>query len=157
MVVASTSGARLHLSRAVTGLDLPEPRRIIDLFESEYQLVKRDEAGRFLEGLHPIRSKILAEILLDEDYHPWAGYAAQCLPAVVEDDIETFLTEGFLVRKAERDDLVHAVMLFAPTTWRGVGGVLRSLLWLGIDENIESNKGLIEEIKRQNLEVSTWS
>jgi hypothetical protein len=66
VAVASACHAKMQVKPLVSSLDLPAPQRTMALFEKEY-LLRRLENGKMVEGLHPVRSAILAELLTDEE------------------------------------------------------------------------------------------
>jgi hypothetical protein len=146
--VASAYEARLDLPRVVEELNLPEPQRTLQLFEREY-LLRRSPDGRYIEGLHPIRSAILADLLTDPVLAPWPNAAQRCLRLIDERDLETFLLYAFSRHQAESPALLKALAPLQPGTWTGMAGVLRALLWLGVREYVARNQGLVNEAFRR--------
>jgi hypothetical protein len=143
--VASAYEARVDLKMLVERLKLPEPKRTLELFEREY-LLRRSPDERFVEGLHPIRSAILVDLLTDPVLSPWATVASNCLPMIVEDDLEVFLLHSFSRRGDDTPRLLEALSLYQPEAWTGLAGVLRALLWLGVREYVTENQDLIHEV-----------
>jgi hypothetical protein len=142
--VASAYEARVNLKVLVEQLELPAPERTLDLFEREY-LLRRSPDGRYVEGLHPIRSAILVDFLMDPVLSPWPAVANACLPMIVEDDLEVFLLHAFSRRTDDAPKLLEALSPYRPRTWTGLAGVLRALLWLGVQEYVTYNQKLIRE------------
>ncbi|HUW11825.1 MAG TPA: hypothetical protein VM537_19015 [Anaerolineae bacterium] len=143
--VAAAYEAHLDLTALAGSLSLPAPRRTLELFEREY-LLRRSGDGRFVGGLHPIRSGILAGYLTDPVFHPWATKAKACLPMIAEQDLEVFLLYAFSRRATEARGLVATLSQLQPRTWTGLAGALRSLLWLGVQEYVQNNRELIGEV-----------
>lgn len=144
VAVASAYDARLAIEPLCRYLDLIEPSRTIELFESEY-LLKQSPDKRNIEGLHPIRSSIMSEFLTDDGYNPWLGLASECLPIIVEDDLEVFLLHAFSKHKKDAQGLSVTILKQQPQTWTGIAGVLRALLWYGVSEYVADNEALIRE------------
>ncbi len=141
--IVSACEARLSARNLVDILHLAAPRRTIELFEREY-LIRQTEAGQEIEGLHPIRSHILSELLTDPVFNPWIEAAQQVLPAIIEGDLETFLLHAFVEHPGERQALSQVIMELNPKTWAGFAGILRALLWLGVTSYLERNTDCIE-------------
>lgn len=144
VAVASAYDARLAIEPLCRYLDLIEPSRTIELFESEF-LLKQSSDKRNIEGLHPIRSSIMSEFLTDDSSNPWLEVALECLPIIVEDDLEVFLLHTFSKHKKEAKALFVTILDHQPQTWTGMAGVLRALLWYGVSEYIADNEALIRE------------
>lgn len=142
--VASAYEARLHVSTLVDNLSLPDPYYTMKLFEKEY-LIRLTPDEQYVEGLHPIRSSILVDLLTGPADKPWLGVATRALALMAEEDLEIFTLHALLDRPVERDHLLCAVQELEPTTWTGLAGILRVLLWGGVHEYVESNIAVIEE------------
>src|SRR5437868_1287215 len=153
--VASASEARLLLRPLVEYLRLPAPQATLRLFEKEYLLRVSDDGSR-VQGLHPIRSMILTDLLTDATFTPWADKAAACVPFVDEEDVEGFLLHAFSRHRSEHEGLLHALESYQPKGWIGIDGVTRSLIWLGVVEYAEANAELIEEAVAE-IGAGGWS
>lgn len=141
--VATAYDARVHTSVLVEELQLPEPTRTLEFYESEY-LLRRTAEGNLLGGLHPIRSRILVDFLTDLALFPWLKIAEQVLPYIHEPDLEAFFLHAMIDRPEEHSSILSLVAQFTPKTWTGVAAVVRSLLWAGMKDYIEENWGIIE-------------
>lgn len=148
VAVASAYDARLAAKPLCEYLGLIEPARTIELFEKEY-LLRQREAGKHVEGLHPIRSSILVELLTDAEFTPWAQIAIDCLPIMVEEDLEAFLLYSFSRRPDDAEKLFDSLLTLQPKTWTGSAGIFRALLWLGLSRYVDGNKELIQLMKTQ--------
>ena len=146
--VANAYEARADVVGLAAELQLAHPALTLELLEREY-LLRRSADGRYAEGLHPIRSAVLAEELSDPTFHPWAATAVQVLAHLPEDDLEPFLLYAFSRHPADVEALVQRVPALALSTWRGVGGVTRALLWLGVREYAIENEPLIREVSER--------
>lgn len=148
VATASAYSARLDTRLLINHLHLPEPDHVLKRYEKEY-LIRLSEEDHWVEGLHPIRSQILAQLLLSPDLHPWTAVVEHSLPLILEQDLEAFLLHAFIDRSPERDAILRALKSFTTVSWTGVAGVLRALLWAGINAYINENVGLIEEAKAE--------
>ncbi len=146
--VASAYDARLDVMHLCDRLSLIEPARTIELFEKEY-LLRQREAGKHVEGLHPIRSSILAELLTDAEFDPWVKVATDCLPVIVEDDLEAFLLYSFSRHPEDAEKIFDSLLSLQPKTWTGAVGIFRSLLWLGLSRYVVGNRELIQDLVGQ--------
>ena len=145
VAVASAYEAKLDLKAVVEHLGLNEPSQTIELFTKEY-LIRVDESGSTVTGLHFVRSNIMLESLLDDVLSSWESTAEECLPLLVETDLEIFLLHAFSKRRTEATALLEELKSFRPKSWIGVAGILRALLWLGVYDYTESNRALIDEV-----------
>lgn len=142
--VASAFEARLKLRELVHFLNLPSPQRTLELLEEEY-LLRTSEDGTLVGGLHPIRSMILADILTDPTFYPWAESASTCLSFMFEQDVGSFLLYAFSRHRLELEYLLSALDTYQPRQWIALAGVIRALIWLGTKEYVEANQQLIED------------
>ena len=145
VAVASAYGARLRTYDVIEALELSAPNRTLERFEKEY-LLRRTTGGVYLEGLHPIRSDILSRLLIQPDVNPWLDIIVQVLPLMLEKDLETFILQALVDedRQSDHDRFLHLVMDLQPRTWSGIGGVLRSLLWVGAREYVADNRAVLD-------------
>ena len=143
--VASAFEARLKLRPLIEHLSLSVPRRTLELFEKEY-LLRRSDDSSLLQGLHPIRSEILTELLTDSVFCPWSETASKSLPFMFEADVESFLLYSFSRYKEERQTLLDALSTYEPKQWCGIAGVIKALIWLGVDEYVDKNLSLIKDL-----------
>ncbi|UNU22622.1 nSTAND3 domain-containing NTPase [Microcoleus vaginatus] len=143
--VASAFESRLQIRPLVQHLALTAPKRTFELFEKEY-LLRLSEDGSLIQGLHPIRSAILADLLSDSTFSPWSESASICLPFIFERDVESFLLYAFSRHRFEIEPLLNSLTSYQPQQWTAIAGVTRALIWLGIKEYAEANKQLLAEI-----------
>lgn len=142
--VASAYEASLSTERLLTAVDMRAPRRVLEKLEEEY-LIRLSGDDELVEGLHPIRSAILADLLIDPAASPWSVVAAKCLLLVRVEDVEGFLLYAFSQRRREIGLLLDALNVYHPNTWVGIASVLHALLWLGLSEYVAENRELIDD------------
>lgn len=151
---ASALGARIDvpsLRRNSAGYDLGY---IVNQLEQEY-LVRSLDQGLRLDGLHPVRSHLLVEILCDGISFDRLDLAKQCLELIVVEDMEVFLLHIATRYPDLMPALVSHLHEWQPSTWAGIGGVLRALLWWGVKEYVDSLSGLVIDIMNDRGRV--WS
>jgi hypothetical protein len=146
--VASSYEARLDVVKVNSLLNLPDIVQTLQRFEQEY-LVRQSPDRRSVEGLHPVRSAILAELLLDPALHPWRAVAQEALPLMHEEDLESFLLRAMVERQTERTHLLDHMRQLTLATWTGLAGVLRVLLWSDIQAYVAVNQPVIAEARQQ--------
>ena len=148
IAVASSEGGRVLLKDAVAALALAAPGRTVALFEKEY-LIRVSEDRLYAEGLHPIRSQLTAMLLTQDDLEPsWLDSAIAVLPVIDEPDIERFLLHVFAHRpQAEADAVAAFLQTFRPRGATGAAGIVRALLWRGMQQYRAENTAIIEEIR----------
>lgn len=145
VAVATAYGARVSVSAITKHLNLPSPRITLKRFKGEH-LIRLDDEEEYISGLHPIRSEILVELLIDTILYPWPLYAAACLALMEESDIANFLLYAFSRRGNQVEALLDAVKKLPVETWKGALGIVRSLLWLGLAQYVQQNGELLDEV-----------
>lgn len=145
VAVVSAYDARLDIKLLCDMLNLEEPARTLDLFEKEY-LLRQSANKKHVDGLHSVRSSIVADLLTDGSLNPWLKVASDCLQIIVEDDLEIFLLYSFSRHTKEVRSLFDKLLSFQPKTWTGLTGVFRALLWLGLSQYINGNSELIRTL-----------
>lgn len=139
--VATAYEARLNTRKLADSLELPDPGRTLKFYQDEYLIrVSGAEHSQYIEGLHPIRSAILTDLLTSADVNPWLEVAITVLQVIEEEDLEIFILHSLVDRPAqEHAGLLEAVTHLVPASWTGLGGVLRALLWADIREYARVN------------------
>jgi hypothetical protein len=144
--VATSYEARVNIPLLVKAIQLKDPQGTFNLFEDEY-LIRRSDDNIHIEALHPIRSKLLAEVLVDPAFSPWI-HAAQCvIPSIPEADLETFLLYSFVEKPNEFQDLFDSLKKLNIETWKAAAGIGRALLWFGIRSHVLENKEVINSAR----------
>jgi hypothetical protein len=142
---ASAYGARLEISALRKSLVLLDLGRTVERLECEY-LLRIINQG-LLDGLHPVRSRLLTEILCDGLTFDALELARDCLSLIPAEDTEIFL---FHVA-AKHADLMPSIEQYLsewqPRTWAAHGGIFRALLWWGVRQYADQVSGLVDEIK----------
>jgi hypothetical protein len=145
--VASALGGRATASHVLKALGFPLSGDPLRLLEREY-LLRTTEDGQHIEGLHPIRSQLLAERLCDPALSSWQDTITEVLPFVATAVLDSFLLNAFSRESLDRERLVDALRRFPTPHWQAVRAVVRGLLWLGVRQYVDANAILIEEIEK---------
>ncbi|MFA5180221.1 MAG: hypothetical protein WC405_02805 [Syntrophales bacterium] len=144
--VATAYDAHVCLSDLITILNLPDPGLTLKFFENEY-LLKTTPDNQYIVGLHPIRSRILAELLTEPSISPWITAVTEIIRFIPEADWEIFFMQALLDRQLEFKGITDLMIELAPTTWVGLAGVLRCLLWVGVKEYVVENWNVSEDAR----------
>ncbi|MFO1040160.1 MAG: hypothetical protein U0941_00155 [Planctomycetaceae bacterium] len=144
VAVASAYEGRLDLARTVLHCGVTSPQATLRRFEDEY-FVRESYDGRLLDGFHAIRSEVLCECLTDRTLFPWEEFAAEAIPLMEESDLEAFLLYAFSRRRDSVPRLQESLRGFTPKTWRGMCGVMRALMWLGLRQYWDLNRDVVDE------------
>jgi hypothetical protein len=142
--VATAYEARVDVRSLSAAVGIKEPLRTIEAFEKEYFL-RLTSDKRHVVALHSIRAVLLTKFFTDDAISPWLDAAKRVLSVIEERDLERFLLNTFLHRPECRSDLMDAMSAFHPSTWTGLCGCSRALLWLGMREYINKNQDLIAD------------
>ena len=145
--VATAYDTHVHIPDLLTAINVPEPSLTLELFEKEYLL--RVIPGRHhISCLHPVRSKILCQLLTDPTIYPWSEMAKQVLPMVPQEEWETFILRAFLDHPESYQQIVELVKDLRPNSWTGTAAIIRSLLWAGLKEYVEENWDQVEAAQK---------
>jgi len=135
---------RVNISSLIGSLDIPEPALTLSYYEKEY-LIRLSSEKTVIEALHPIRSQLLADILVDLDVNPWNHLVELGLLHTLEEDWEIFILHSLHKRSDKEEVILNIVDNLSPKTWNGLAGILRCLLWVGVKQYIYSNQSLLSE------------
>ncbi|MDN4503823.1 hypothetical protein QX776_15535 [Alteromonadaceae bacterium BrNp21-10] len=145
-VVATSYEARVNIPLLIKAIQSRDPQGIFNLFEDEY-LIRRSDDNIHLVALHPIRSKLLAEVLVDPAFSPWIDSALCVMPSIPEADLETFLLYSFVEKPNEFQDLFDSLKKLNIETWGAAASIGRALLWFGIRNHVLENKEVISSAR----------
>ena len=137
---------RIHLQTLSAQLKLPDLSSTLQNYEKEY-LIRVSNDQQYIEALHPIRSHILTNLLIDPGIDSWSALAEQALSMTRESDWEIFLLNAYVYRSESFDELISITTNLNPKTWSGMAGILRCLLWVGLKIYIDKNQQSIKSAK----------
>lgn len=142
--LADSIGARVDVSKLDSSIG---SQFIIERLENEY-LVKKSDDKKYIQGLHMIRSKKLVEILFDEFTVYKEQYAYKCIDLVDDEDLYLFLLQMFQLGILRPDQVMKDLnSQIKPSAWPVYCSLLKSLIWLGIFNYVETNRVVIDECR----------
>lgn len=144
VAVATSSGSSLNVREIVSSFSIVHEKTFKRL-ESEY-LLRLDDSQQWITAVHPIRSKLLEKILIDDGYAPWVGEVKMVLPLLNQKHIGQFLLHAFLNHFEQCNELIDILNAYRPETWEAIEGVARALIWYSVKEFVEQKKEYIQEI-----------
>lgn len=142
--LADSLGTKIDVSKLDSNIDF---QFIIEKLENEY-LVKKSLNGKYIQGLHIIRSQKLVEILFDEFTTYKEEYAYKCITLIDEKDLYLFLLQMFHLEIFRPNQFVED--LYSKTivrNWSVYASILKSFIWLGIKDYIKNNSKVIDECR----------
>ncbi len=119
--------------------------RIMELLEKEY-LVKIAKNGVYISGLHPIRSKIIVDILFDEDFFRKSDYSLNALDFISDDSILNFYLNAFRRVDLPIHVLLEKIKIHQLCSWQAYYLMLKSLIWKGIDDYVNDNILILDDV-----------
>ena len=147
VAIAGAYDCRLDLQRLLKAVPLRNPQRALRHFQEEY-LLREGEGGAYLEALHPVRARIMAELLCDSDVAPVQEAFAFCQPLVLEEDWGNYILQyGY---HFGWDEVIMSSSLYLrPRRWKTCREMHRALVWCGVWAYIEENKNALNELKSE--------
>lgn len=136
-------GCRSDLKSLKSEIKLKDPTHVVKIFQEEY-LLRGESSGKYIGSLHPIRSKILSEILTDPVLEPIEENVKICLSVINEKDVKTFLVNIFNEFGAN-NEILNDINSHVPGSWVDYGLIIESLLWLGAKNYLELNEDVVNE------------
>ena len=148
--IANEAECRVPVQALCAASTLDPLTRPLAVLEDEY-LLKSVTSGTetVVAPLHSVRSRAIVAALLHDSPESWIDFAIECLPLIVDADLERFLLAAFSRRPQFSSALEAAVHRLQLRTWTHAGSILRALLWEGVNryerENHESVAAFIEQ------------
>lgn len=143
--LADSFGARIKYKEFFQKQGIRNPRQIIHQLKEEY-LVQTAEDDAYLVGLHPIRSSLIKDELFDPILEEEAKYALQSLSFISDNTLLDFLRNSFAHANLNVHELLAQLPGFKPTSWQAYYQILKSLLWKGLSDYLQTNKELLDQV-----------
>lgn len=118
--------------------------RIMELLEKEY-LVTIIQEGYYIRGLHPIRSKIIVDILFDELFFKKSEYSLNAIEFIPDSSIFNFYSNAFRKAQLLPSKFLEKVKNYRPNSWQGYYLILKSLIWKGIEDYVNDNISILDD------------
>lgn len=148
--IANEAECRVPLQALCAASRLDPLTRPLAVLEDEFLLrTVSTGAETLVAPLHSVRSRAIVAALLHDCPESWIDLAVECLPLIIDADVERFLLTAFSRRPQFSHLLEAAVRRLQLRTWTHAGSVLRALLWEGVNryerENHQSLAAFIEK------------
>lgn len=149
--LADIFNSKISYKKLVGKLNIYTPKLYIDYFQKEY-LLQYSQNKEYITGLHPIRSKIICEILFsEENYVDIFDYVTNSISLINEEDLQIYLLES-LHKGYNVFTCIETLKGIKFNTWTAYSGVFNALIWKGIYDfifikNIKTISKLHSEFK----------
>lgn len=129
--LADIFNSKISYKKLVSKLKINTPKQYIDYFQKEY-LLQYSENKEYITGLHPIRSKIICEILFsEENYIDIYDYVTNSISLINEEDLQIYLLES-LHKGYNIHSCIETLKSIKFNTWAAYSGIFNALIWKGI-------------------------
>src|SRR5690606_32427210 len=115
----------------------------------EEYLIQTTDDETFILGLHPVRSNIIRRILFDPIMDEEAEYTLESISFISDNTLLDFLRNSFTHAGLDIQKLLNHLIEFKPSSWQAYYQILKSLLWKGINDYIETNLDLLNQIHQR--------
>ena len=156
--IANEAECRVSLQALCAESHLDPLTRPLAVLEDEY-LLKTVSGGSetLVAALHSVRSKAIVAALLHDSPESWIDLAIECLPLIVDADLERFLLVAFSRRQQFSHSLEAALYHLQLRSWTHAASVLRALLWEGINRYEQENHERLAAFVAQHGEASLFT
>lgn len=141
--LADALGAKIEMNELSKLADF---QFVIERLENEY-LVKRSSDGKFIHGLHIVRSRTLLQILFDEFSNSKVDYVLKCIQVIAKEDLYMFLLQAFHFNYISTKELQDGLTKSSNIKWSVYAPVLKALIWAGTRDYVEANRNVIDECR----------
>ncbi|MCB9232403.1 MAG: hypothetical protein H6581_12110 [Bacteroidia bacterium] len=148
VALADFLGAKIDLQKFLIAFTFPELQATIETFQREY-LIHFSAEGNHLEGLHPIRSKMLCDFIFDDFQYKVEEFLFRCLRVIATSNVEVVIMAYFLHYNKNSKLAPSFIEKLNPNSWEEAGKYLKALFWKGIQEYVEENKKPISNAYQQ--------
>ena len=139
--LANSFGTKIDISKLDYGFNI---QFLIERLEKEF-IIKVSEGGKYISGVHLLRSEILSDILFDDFASSKNQYALKCLPVIADADGYIFLLHCFLHCLLTPDEVIAFCGKLPGLGWASYSNIQRSLIWVGIRNYIHTNSSILDE------------
>ena len=138
--IANEAESRVPLRALCAAVSLDPLTRPLAVLEDEDPLRSVSTgADTLVAPLHSVRSKAIVAALLHDCPESWIDLAVECLPLIVDADVERFLLTAFSRRPQFSQVLEGALHRLPLRTWTHAASVARALLWEGVNRYEREN------------------
>ena len=153
--IANEAECRVPVRALCAASHIDPLTRPLAVLEDEY-LLKTVSSGSetLVAPLHSVRSKAIVAALLHDSPESWIDLAIECLPLIVDADLERFLLVAFSSRQQFSHSLEAALHHLQLRSWTHAASVARALLWEGINRYEQENHDRLAAFIEQHGEAS---
>lgn len=144
VVFAGAHDCRLDLKRMASLKGGLNYEGVIQQLKEEY-LVRTSENGQFLEVLHPIRAKLMMELMTDPILRPAEATFFAALPYLASADLGVFVLQ-YGYHYGWNDKIQKALYDREVISWRVGKEIFRSLIWCGVRNFMFVHAALFERL-----------
>ncbi len=152
VALADQYNCRIDLKKVIKDIQLKDYKRTLKWFQDEY-LFRKSEDGNWLEGLHPVRSTILTNLLYDFEIDEPTEVFATLINVLKEDDIGLLLLHYFS-DFSDCQPILNIIATYQTSSWTNYVSIFDSLMWLGVKKYVDKNYQYIKEIR--SLVGKSW-
>jgi len=138
--IANEAECRVSVTALCAAVNVDPLTRPLAALEAEYFLRTTTSGTQTVVApLHGLRSRAIVTALLHDCPERWIDLAINCLPLILDADIERFLLAAFSRRPQFGDALRSALQDLPLRTWTHAGSISRALLWEGVNRYEREN------------------
>ncbi len=138
--IANAAECRVTVAGLCSSTGLAELTAPLALLAGEYFVrVITSEHDSVVAPLHAVRSEAIVDALLRERPEMWIDLALECLPLILEDDLERFLLSAFSRRPEHSAALLARLEELTPKSWMHAAAMARAVQWEGINRYEREN------------------
>ncbi|WP_157974342.1 hypothetical protein [Lewinella sp. IMCC34183] len=147
VAVAGAYDCRLDLRQLLEAVPLRNPQRALRYFQEEY-LLREGEGGAYLEALHPVRARIMAELLCDPVVAPAQEAFAFCQLLVVEEDWGNYILQ-YGYHFGWDETVMPSTLHLRPRRWKTCREMHRALVWCGVRAYLTENDEHLVRLRQE--------
>jgi len=147
IALADSYDSKIDVSKLKEQFDIDELKEALELLANEHLVRLIDE--KTIDGLHPIRSQILKEILFDPLLGDLEDGVITALALIEERNVDIFLLNYFYESK-NPEKLLEVLPSYRMKHFGTLGGIIKAIIWLGVKEYIETNFDHLNEIHEEH-------
>lgn len=147
--LADNYSLKIEVSKLPKGMGIDY---IIQRFEKEY-LLRVSADGKYLNGLHPVRSAIIVSLLFDKSLATRKDYCISLMSLVRDEDFYFLLLNTFYDNVATPSDVLKKLSQNVVISWTSYLSTIKAFIWYGIREYVDENRTVFDECYEKHREA----
>jgi len=144
--IANAAECRVLLQPLCSVVGVETLARPTAMLEDEYfARVTTTGSSAAIAPIHAVRSQAIVDALLQDCPERWLELAVECLPLIVDADLERFLLVAFSRRPESTIGLLEVLQALRPRTWTHAGGIARAVIWEGLNRYEHENHAVLAQ------------